>query len=454
MKDKIIEKFCRLDELGKTLLTPFVISKEKKTLFFHIAKTGGSSIFNLLQKNNLDDGILSDKNLNYNEKVEYFLDVIDHWDEYYKFTFVRNKYDQLISLYHYDKTLLNSISFEKFIKEHVSRDSNYFPNYDYWIDQYFLTTIDDKPIFNFIGQFENYKNDLVKVCDQINIEYEDIRANIGKYKRTEKRTYYNDELKQLVDQKFESEIKYYNWDFENNISQEKLRNEIESFSSLWEGGTTLSKYGWEACLEPRLKNGVDLEKIEEICILPFINEESIALEIGTNGGAWLKRMMKAKNLIGTDVLSPEHTGFFNNIPQSDKVEYIQVTDFSCDELEKDSITYLFSYDVFCHISYSGTEEYLKNLYPKLKKGADCFIMIADPDKYIHENGRNKLMTSAGFVDWDLFVDDYDGNPVAGRWYFYGIDRFCYLLKKYDYKIVSKDVIGEYDKKSPIVHFKK
>jgi len=153
-------------------------------------------------------------------------------------------------------------------------------------------------------------------------------------------------------------------------------------------------------------------------------------------------------------LSPEHTGFFNNIPQSDKVEYIQVTDFSCDELEKDSITYLFSYDVFCHISYSGTEEYLKNLYPKLKKGADCFIMIADPDKYIHENGRNKLMTSAGFVDWDLFVDDYDGNPVAGRWYFYGIDRFCYLLKKYDYKIVSKDVIGEYDKKSPIVHFKK
>ena len=55
---------------------------------------------------------------------------------------------------------------------------------------------------------------------------------------------------------------------------------------------------------------------------------------------------------------------------------------------------------------------------------------------------------------NLFVDDYDGDPINGRWYFYGIDRFCYLLKKYDYKIVSKDVIGEYDKKSPIVHFKK
>ena len=72
MKDKIIEKFCRLDELGNTLLTPFVISKKRKVIFFHIAKTGGSSIYNLLQKNNLDDCILSNKKLDYNAKVEYF----------------------------------------------------------------------------------------------------------------------------------------------------------------------------------------------------------------------------------------------------------------------------------------------------------------------------------------------------------------------------------------------
>ena len=81
-------------------------------------------------------------------------------------------------------------------------------------------------------------------------------------------------------------------------------------------------------------------------------------------------------------------------------------------------------------------------------------MIADSDKYTHQNGRNKLMTSAGFVNWDLFLDDYDGDPVAGRWNFYGVDRFCSLLNKYHYKIISKDVIGEYDTRSPIVHFKK
>jgi cyclopropane fatty-acyl-phospholipid synthase-like methyltransferase len=207
-------------------------------------------------------------------------------------------------------------------------------------------------------------------------------------------------------------------------------------------------------LEPRLKNGVDLKKIEEICITPYINEESTILEIGTNGGAWLKRMMKAKKLIGTDVLSSEHTGFFKNVPKSNKIKYFQVNNFSCDELDNDSITYLFSYDVFCHISFSSTKKYLKNLYPKLKNGADCFIMIADTDKYTDQDGRNKLMISAGFADWDLFINDYDGDPVPGRWYFYGIDRFCSLLNKYNYKIVSKDVIGKYDIRSPIIHFTK
>ena len=74
LKEKIFEKYKIIDQHGTSLLTPFVISKERKVIFFHIAKTGGSSIYNLLQKNNLDDCVLSDKKVNYNRKVEYFLD--------------------------------------------------------------------------------------------------------------------------------------------------------------------------------------------------------------------------------------------------------------------------------------------------------------------------------------------------------------------------------------------
>ena len=231
IKKKIIKKFCHLDQLGNTLLTPFVISKEKKVIYYHIAKTGGSSIFKLLEKNGLNDGILSNKSLNYDKKVEYFLEIVNEWDQYYKFTFVRNKYDQLISHYNYDIHMVNKISFDNFIKEHVSKKSKFFPLYDYWLDQYFLTTIDNKNIFDFVGQFENYANDVRSVCDQININYEEIRVNVGMYKKSKKESYYNNELKQLVDQKFESEMKYFHWELENSSYLGKLRNDIEGFFS-------------------------------------------------------------------------------------------------------------------------------------------------------------------------------------------------------------------------------
>jgi len=62
VKDKLIEKYSRLTDDGKmTLMSPFVISREKKVLFFHIAKTGGSAIHRILREHGLDDGVLSRK---------------------------------------------------------------------------------------------------------------------------------------------------------------------------------------------------------------------------------------------------------------------------------------------------------------------------------------------------------------------------------------------------------
>jgi hypothetical protein len=52
-------------------MTPTCVSKENKTLYFHIAKTGGSSIAALLRANNLDDGVLSNKYLGLDEKISY-----------------------------------------------------------------------------------------------------------------------------------------------------------------------------------------------------------------------------------------------------------------------------------------------------------------------------------------------------------------------------------------------
>ncbi len=232
----------------------------------------------------------------------------------------------------------------------------------------------------------------------------------------------------------------------------KLKKEIKSLKVFWKNGTSRAQLGWKkAC---RLSKFQDLEQIVSICIIPYITPKTTILEIGADGGFWTQKMLNAGQLFCIDISDPIHTGFWKRIPKREYIKYFTVSDFSCSVFKDNTIDYIFSYDVFCHISYSGAEAYLKNLYNKLKFGANCFIMIADADKYYDIKGKQKLMLQAGFKNLETFIKDYDGPPNNGRWYFYGIEKFCKLLNKYNYKLISKDVVKKADKLNPIIHFRK
>lgn len=234
---------------------------------------------------------------------------------------------------------------------------------------------------------------------------------------------------------------------------DKLRKELMSFSNLWRGGTTHPRIGWEKSVETSIHQ--DLEQIVEICISPYVNQTTNVLEIGAGGGFWTQRMLNANSITCFDALSAKHNRFWRRIGGKRKnVSYFKVSDFKCNELKKESIDYVFSYDVFCHISYSGASAYLRYMRRKLADGANCLIMIADADKYDFEDGRNKLMRRAGFSNFNDLVRDYDGAPKNGRWYFYGTDLFCKLLERHGYTLVSRDVATEADKLNPIIHFRK
>tara|TARA_R110002020_G_scaffold421418_4_gene630532 strand:- start:20561 stop:21319 length:759 start_codon:yes stop_codon:yes gene_type:complete len=246
---------------------------------------------------------------------------------------------------------------------------------------------------------------------------------------------------------------------------DKLKREIESFQDLWKGGSNPSKMGWTSAVEALAKRGTYVEKIVGHCITPYITPEACVLDIGTNGGFWLLPMQDAKEIIGMDVLPPDHLNFWSNInsrmssENAAKVKFKHVADFSCRELSDDSLDLVYSYDVFCHISLEGTVEYLRNLYPKMKKGAHAFIMIADDTKYprdeIGMKGRNKLMLSAGFTNWETFVeDDGEMSQCSGRWYFYGRNKFGTEAEKLGYEVVALDCAEEMDRKCPIVHLRK
>ena len=93
---------------------------------------------------------MTDRNKSDSEKLDYFEEVAEEWEKYFKFTFVRNKFSQLVSLYNMDrnaKLLRNKekniskskdATFDDFIKYYIGESKDGL--YDFWIDQYFLTT--------------------------------------------------------------------------------------------------------------------------------------------------------------------------------------------------------------------------------------------------------------------------------------------------------------------------
>ena len=209
-KNMIMEKFTKVEASNMSLMSPFHVCKKRKTAFLHIAKTGGSSIVKILRDNGFDDRVLSNKEQNWDVKRLYFKDFVDNWDDYYKFTFIRNKYSLLVSLWlHGIKSF--KVNFEQFIKEIVVPNKDI---YGYWLDQYYLTIIDNKQIFDFVGRQENFQEDIKIPFAKIGIKkynskkiVNNGRRNIKKYysshcDNVHYTTHYTDELKSLVDKKF------------------------------------------------------------------------------------------------------------------------------------------------------------------------------------------------------------------------------------------------------------
>ena len=236
--------------------------------------------------------------------------------------------------------------------------------------------------------------------------------------------------------------------------KDKLEKELESFKQIWSGGylTGYSKKRNQKGLEEYLKNNLTGKTI---------------LEIGCGGGQWSK-LIYQKNIFDkiycVDALSEEHNNFWENVGNDSKknIEYYEIKDFNLDFIEDNSLDYVFSYDVFCHISLSGQNAYLKSLSKKCKKDAKLLIMYADPKKYLSSEPENRYHVRR-YLPKDLFIYkisnkrlindailDCDGEPSEGRWYWVGIENFINICESNNFTIINKDL--NIDKTNPITFF--
>lgn len=198
-----------------------LISHKLKCIFIHIPKAAGSSMDKLLQHNDPSaTRIIADlpathiahkgKHCFATDLKEYLPDNI--WRSYFKFAFVRNPFDRLVSWYHmclqkpdeeYRQYIVqNTTSFEDFIIK-----SDNFPGRAKMLSFNQVEYICDQKgnlLVDFIGYFENIDSDFNKVTSALGIKNEITCFNRSEHKNY--REYYSDKTINIVNERFHKDL--------------------------------------------------------------------------------------------------------------------------------------------------------------------------------------------------------------------------------------------------------
>lgn len=137
---------------------------------------------------------------------------------YFKFSFIRNPWDLVVSKFEYGKNT-NIVSWE-FLKdlgktkeeitfeEYIEGTKNYFDmDYDYWL-------IGKKYSLDYIGKLENINEDWAYICGRCQMNKIDLPViNKNKKRKRNYQDYYNSKTKDYIYNKYEKWIKEFKYEF-------------------------------------------------------------------------------------------------------------------------------------------------------------------------------------------------------------------------------------------------
>lgn len=191
-----------------------MISHKHKFIFVHINKTGGTSLNRCLGK------FCEEPQRGHPRIEEYIKEANEKHgaDNYFKFSFVRNPWDKLLSTYFYRTQILSdekakSVSFRDWIVNSTKKEKISFldclahrPQLDWIADKNENLKVD------YVGRFENLEKDFNTICDKIGIPRQKLpHAKITKHQHYSE--YYDKETRKIVADKFKKDIEYFGYEF-------------------------------------------------------------------------------------------------------------------------------------------------------------------------------------------------------------------------------------------------
>lgn len=191
-----------------------MIDHQHKIIFLHIPRTGGHYISEKL-------GAYIVKESRHVQPSFYLQEYKKEWNEYYKFSFVRNPWDRIVSSW--SRTIAkgsNWFDYKKIDKDKyfngaiLTRFKPFIIKNKFWMQVHFKPQIKWlHPSLDFIGKYENLDDDLKKVFNDNSIEWSN-RGNFYKSYHRPYQEYYTPETKHIVQTVYKEEIKRFGYTFD------------------------------------------------------------------------------------------------------------------------------------------------------------------------------------------------------------------------------------------------
>ncbi|AZT84506.1 hypothetical protein EHN06_13685 [Marinobacter sp. NP-4(2019)] len=203
-----------------------MISHQHKCIFIHIPRTGGTSVEQLIFGGNWWAYEKETKHLLASQAKKLYA---DYWDDYFKFAFVRNPFDRVVSLLNFSSMYYGTSISDRLTQEHIEwyKKKYGYPKvveYDYRFykrsevicenhaaGQVYGNIIDEE--LDFIGKFESLEDDFRKVCDFLKINYKTLPHKAQSKHREHYRSYFDEGLVDTVEKLYANDLKKFNYSF-------------------------------------------------------------------------------------------------------------------------------------------------------------------------------------------------------------------------------------------------
>ena len=211
-----------------------MISYKHRCIFVHIPKSGGSSINHQFLPIKVERKHLIGNYKSRFQPMEWGLQHLrasyilgevgyDIFSKFFKFSFVRNPWDKLVSQYFYTKSPQRhalrewiGITIDSTFDEYIEKVYNANPlvlQHPHWARQYeFLYDTQGNQMVNFIGKFENLKEDYNTICTILKTKKSKL-PHYNQSVRNHYTEYYNNKTKKMVEEVYIKDIETFQYKF-------------------------------------------------------------------------------------------------------------------------------------------------------------------------------------------------------------------------------------------------